>query len=488
MKKVCVLLTFLLVMKGFAATTYNQDRLYDCAANSLYLFCSLTNNKISYDKSIELLPMTDKGNSMLEFNNALQKCGFETEAKMIKSEDIIKVKSPSIVLHYPKNKANKPGHFFIIIPHDNKITIYDYPQEVHTYPADFLVSSLKQNNINEFPIVMCKTKRKLEESKGSQKTTKLESEIIFKGFDKQLMGDLDFGNQPESSLIKCSFNLINMSSTSIELKDIKADCKCSKIHIDETYVSPGNSCKITMDISLAKKYKDTAVRGRAKINQANGAKSTNLMMLIKGYSEPRVLCNPQKINFGTIKTNSGLAKLEGIKVLKTKFAKNQTVTKIKPTASNINIFNIKQNIDSIEFDITLDSSDSIGLETSKINVFLDNESEPANYFDVTALLQLDFAFSPKVAIVKKGRESVVTITPKEQKFAVEKVLLHGNSDYFNVSYSNGTNYSSIYISIKNKESPQQLIEDFVEVVIRLKDSEEERVLKIPIIYIPHNYS
>jgi len=488
MKKACVLLTFLLVMNGFAATTHNQGKLYDCAANSLYLFCSLANNKISYDKSIELLPMTDKGNSMLEINNALQKCGFETKAKIIKSEDIIKVKSPSIVLNYPKNKANKPGHFFIIIPHDNKITIYDYPQEVQTYPADFLVSALKQNNINEFPIVMCKTKRKLEEGKGSQKTTKVDSEIIFKGFDKQLMGDLDFGNQPESSLIKCSFNLKNISSAPIELKDLKADCKCSEIYINRTYLSPGNSCKITMDISLAKKYKDIAVRGMGTINQANGSKSTNVLMLVKGYSEPRVLCNPQKINFGTIKTSSGLAKLEGMKVLKTKFAKDQTVNKIEPTASNINISNINKNINSIEFDITLDTKDSVGLQTSKINVFLDNESEPANYFDVMALLQLDFAFSPKVAIVKKGRESVVTITPKEQKFVVEKVLLHGNSDYFNISYSNETNYSSIYISIGNKKSPQQLIEDFVEVVIRLKNTEEKRVLKIPIIYIPQNYS
>ena len=121
-------------------------------------------------------------------------------------------------------------------------------------------------------------------------------------------------------------------------------------------------------------------------------------------------------------------------------------------------------------------------------MFLDNESEPATYFDVMALLQLDFAFSPKVAIVKKGRESVVTITPKEQKFTVEKVLVHGNSDYFNASYSNGTNCSSIYISIGNKEPPQQLIEDFVEVVIRLKGTEEERVLKIPIIYIRDNCS
>ena len=356
---------------------------------------------------------------MLEFNTALQKCGFETEAKMIHAEDITKVKFPSIVLHYPKNKANKLGHFFIIIPHDNQITIYDYPHDVQTYPADFLVSSLKQNDIDEFPIIMCKSKRKLTEGKSSQKATKVESEIIFKGFDKQLMGSVDFSSQPESSLVECSFRLVNRSAAAIELKNIVADCKCSKIHIDKTSVSPGDFCKITMDISLTKKYKDVAVRGRATINQANGDRSTNLMMLVKGYSEPRVLCNPQKINFGTIKTNSGLAKLEGIKILKTKFSKDKKIS-IKPTASKIKIVNIKQNTDSIEFDVTLDSRESIGFETSKINVFLGNESEPANYFDVMFLSQLDFALSPKVVIAKKDKTSIVTVTPKEQELTVEK--------------------------------------------------------------------
>lgn len=482
MKKVCILLTFLFVMKGFAVATCNQNRLYDCAANCLYLFCSLTDNKISYSKSMELLPMTDKGNSMLEVNQALQKCGFETKVKTIKAEDLIKVKYPSIVLNYPKNKANEFGHFFVIIPHDNKITIYDYPQQVRTYPTDFLISALKQNNINEFPIVICKIKRKLEGSKNSQKTAKVGNEIIFKGFDKQLMGDLDFGNQPESSMIKCSFNLTNKSSTPIELKNIKADCRCSKIYLDETHVSPGNSCKINMDISLIKKYKDVAVRGWAKIKEVGGSESANLLMLVKGYSEPRILCVPQKVNFGNIKTNSGLAKLEGIKIIKTKFAKDQEITKIDPTTSDINIFNIEQSADSIEFDITLDSADSIGLKTSRINIFLDNEAEPANYFDVTAFLQLDFAFSPKVVIVKKEQESVVTITPKEKMFTIEKVLLDDNSDYFNISFSNETNYSLIYVSIG--QAPQKLIEDFIEVVLVLKDTKEKRVLKVPMIYIP----
>ena len=102
--------------------------------------------------------------------------------------------------------------------------------------------------------------------------------------------------------------------------------------------------------------------------------------------------------------------------------------------------------------------------------------------------QIIIAFSPKVAIVKKGQKSVITITPKEQKLAVEKILLHENSDYFTASYSNGTDSSSIYISIGNKEPPQQLVEGLMEVVIRLKDTEEERVLKMPIICIPRDYN
>lgn len=485
MKKICLLLMFLLTIKCFAATTCEQGRLYDCAANSLYLFCSLTDNKISYENCTDLLPITEKGNSMLELTNALKKCGFKTESKIIKAEDITKVKSPSIVFHYPKNKTDKLGHYFIIIPHKNKVSIYDYPEEVQTFSADFLASSLKQNNINEFPIIMCKAKKKPEEDNGSQKLIKMDGEIIFKDFDEQLTGELNFGNQPESSQIECCFNLINMSSKPIELQDIEADCKCSKISANETQVKPGNSCKIAMNISLIRKYKDIAVKGRVRIKQVDAANSTNLMLLIRGYSEPRVLCNPQKINFGTIKANSGLAKLKDIKILKTKFSKNQEVN-IKPTSSNINILNIEQNIDLIKFDVTLDSNNSIGLETSKINVFLDNESESANYFDITASVKLDYAISPKVAIIKKGKESIITVTPKEQKFVIEKVMLCENSDYFNVSCSNEMNCSKIYISVSNKEPPKKLIEDFVEVVTRLKDTEKEKILRISIIYIPPN--
>ena len=182
-KKICVLLTLLFMMASIAAAKQNNARLYDCAANSLYLFCNLTNNKITYDKCLELLPMTEKGNSFLEMNNALKKCGFKTEAKIIKSEDIIKVKSPSIVLNNPDKGTNDPGHFFTIIPHDDKITIYDYPTEIRILPADFLVSSLKQSNINEFPIIMCKAPKKVEKKRAIRQVSK----SMGKSFSKVLI-------------------------------------------------------------------------------------------------------------------------------------------------------------------------------------------------------------------------------------------------------------------------------------------------------------
>jgi ABC-type bacteriocin/lantibiotic exporter with double-glycine peptidase domain len=159
MRRVCLLLTCSLVASAAAATADDQHRLYDCAANCLYLFCSLTNNKISYNRSVELLPVTDKGNSMLELNVALQKCGFETEAKIIRAEDLAKVKSPSIVLYYPSNKPNAIGHFFILMPQHDQIAVYDYPREVHTFPTSYLIAGLKQEDIHEFPILICKIKR-----------------------------------------------------------------------------------------------------------------------------------------------------------------------------------------------------------------------------------------------------------------------------------------------------------------------------------------
>lgn len=124
MDKLCVLLVFALGMEACAAAQQAPDVLYDCAANTLYLFCRITDNKITYEKSLGLLPLTANGNSMVEMHDALRQCGYEADARIIRTEDLARVDTPSIVLYKPSDKARQIGHFFAIVPQGNKNTKY----------------------------------------------------------------------------------------------------------------------------------------------------------------------------------------------------------------------------------------------------------------------------------------------------------------------------------------------------------------------------
>lgn len=226
MYKVCVLLIFALRIEVSAGTQHDSGVLYDCAANTLYLLCSVTDNHITYTKSLELLPITKNGNSMSEMNNALRECGYATDARTIRIDDLGGIDTPSVVLHYSQNQYQGMGHYFAIIPHDNKITIYDYPNNVVTYTTDFLISYLKQNGAVECPIIMCRPNGAVKEDKGRHAVTKVETDVVFTEFDKQLLGSVDFGREPEASLVACTFRLVNRSRTAIHVGEVEGDCKC----------------------------------------------------------------------------------------------------------------------------------------------------------------------------------------------------------------------------------------------------------------------
>lgn len=327
MNVACLHLTLALASTVFSATEIGKDKLYDCSANCLYLICSLTNNRISYDRCLGLLPITDKGSSLLEVNNALKQCGYETKPIVIETEDLTKVQTPSVVLYLSRNKARAIGHYIVLIPNGNKISVYDYPKDIVTYTKEFLISLLKQNGINEINIIMCKPTRGQQGSRLPQNVISIERDIVFEGFDGPLLGSLDFGKQPEATRLVCNFKLINNSLMTIELKDLKGDCQCTEIRADRTRIEPGQFCNILVEVSLREKYKNIAVRGQGKIKKLNGTKSTEILILISGYSEPRVLCDPQKIDFKKVKSNSGIRTIKGVKLLKTRYTKNHKVHK-----------------------------------------------------------------------------------------------------------------------------------------------------------------
>ena len=90
-KNIIILLSILIYSSSLFAQISTKDnssvscpvtiRVYDCAANNLYVLSRKAGIQITYQKCIELLPFTRQGNSMLEFKQALETLGFEVEAK-----------------------------------------------------------------------------------------------------------------------------------------------------------------------------------------------------------------------------------------------------------------------------------------------------------------------------------------------------------------------------------------------------------------------
>ena len=322
MKKIVFTIPCLFMLVTASSANSAQSRLYDCAANSLYIFCSLTGNNISYSRSLDLLPITKTGNSMLDFNNALKQCGYTTQAKLIKPEDLVKIKTPFVVLNNTKKDNDGVGHFFIMIPNDGIVTIYDYPKDIQTCPADFLESVLKQNGINEIPIIMCELKTSIDEN-NARDIVDFKKAVDFRNFNEKVIAQLDFGNIAEGALLRCTFRLTNKSRDSIIIQNIKADCKCSEITIDKTHLNPGDTSTISFKLSLAHRYKETTIHGWGRLAKSDGSQATNLLLFVKGYSEARVLLGPQKIDFGYVKTNSGNAIFKDAKITKTQYARDK---------------------------------------------------------------------------------------------------------------------------------------------------------------------
>jgi len=69
----------------------NNGRTYHCAANSLYCLSRRSDIEISYQTCVELLPITTRGNSMLEFKEALESLGFNVEAQRLTAEELANI-------------------------------------------------------------------------------------------------------------------------------------------------------------------------------------------------------------------------------------------------------------------------------------------------------------------------------------------------------------------------------------------------------------
>jgi hypothetical protein len=140
----------------------NGGPAYDCAASSLFGLCNKSDINLSYEDCLHLLPKSPKGNSMLEYKQALEHIGFFVRAEWLTAGDLGDVKVPCVLLlSLPKNDSNvqsskNVGHYIVLRPiEENKFEILDYPRPSVIIPKEYLFRHLQTVGINDVPVLFC---------------------------------------------------------------------------------------------------------------------------------------------------------------------------------------------------------------------------------------------------------------------------------------------------------------------------------------------
>jgi ABC-type bacteriocin/lantibiotic exporter with double-glycine peptidase domain len=143
--------------KHTVVTVCDDGMKRDCAANSLYALCRKAKIRVSHQECLKLLPLTDKGNSMLEFKNVLRSLGFQVEAQRLDVEEFADLRVPAIVLILPPYGAEaNAGHYLVLWPLDGQtVQILDYPHHSVTISVDYWIRHLRRIGIENVPVLLC---------------------------------------------------------------------------------------------------------------------------------------------------------------------------------------------------------------------------------------------------------------------------------------------------------------------------------------------
>jgi len=468
-----------------------NGRVYDCAANSLYILCKLDGRQIPYEKCLGYLPITKNGNNMLEFKKALIEIGYNVEAQKLCPEELRNIRVPCVVLSESPDKngnSGSLGHFFIITPQaDNKeINVYDYPSKPQAIQIEILIESLKQKGVTEIPTLLCgKEGQRLEEMLVAttfepvrhiaDNTAIYKDTIMIDNVSHRLVAEIDFGDIPEGTVFNGKFKVKNTTTNTLKLKYLKADCKCTGISCDKSVLQPGDEATILATVSLVQKYLDMVVNGYALFE--HDGNEILVKLLIKGTSQPRWLCKPQRVDFGDVQPGDSTNKK--LILERTQYGKTSTITKIEPDSDFILVEKTNSDEEKCVLGVRIKPNGVSGLLSGKINIYLNNEVYPATYFDIHGVVYEEFIVVPNQVLLRAGEPQEIKLSHyNNEPFEIKSFNMDSGSDKIIVKklLANSTD-SFLSLNIKDIHT-QEMIKDVLH--IQIKINSKIHTISVPI--------
>ncbi len=432
-----LVITSMVVLWGIE-TNASTFKIYDCAANSLYIRCRLEEKDVTYARCLELLPLRRGGNSMLEVKNALEELSFNVCPQRIMINELRDIRVPAIILDLgAEGQSNKMGHYLVISPkREGMVQILDYPKQPNLMHVDRLIMSLRAQGVTEVLILLCSTEHKTLQ----KMLTKISNEPVphFRGIvgDEESTPDdvgyieiydtasgshqsvINLGDCAEGSSVSGKYVVKNMTKRELVVSTLTPSCTCSEVTIDNKSISPGGVGIVEMKASLSKIWGPYHIYSTLIFSENSG--QVPVFFKLIGKSHARWECMPNKICFPSSREDQRGVAVSTARILISEYSSGSIVTSLETSSPALDAALFKVAEGEYRVEIKLLTNMFTGTINERVYVYLDHEEKYGNFIDVQAINASEYVIEPATLLLwkKDGTTSVKITHCSEEEFRI----------------------------------------------------------------------
>ncbi|MFC1781822.1 DUF1573 domain-containing protein, partial [Planctomycetota bacterium] len=484
-----------------------NSRIYDCAANTLFVMCQISDVQVSYEKCLELLPITSKGNSMLEVKQALESLGFNVKPLSITTDEIANIRVPTIMWAHPpegdivRKDSRNIGHYIIVIPVDNNsVQVLDFPQSPVILPVQPWSRHLSSNGIENIPLILCGRKDQefsemfSPDSKNSDSDKKTTEDVPYtnsKLFIKSAMSNSsvlywDFGDISEGSFLKHNFTLVNDTGKTLNISKLSKSCTCGYVTTDKSIIAPGESCTATVSVSLAGRIGGQNISSTVVFDEKDEVQPITL--LITGNSQSRWTMQPKVIDFGSIEFGSEIQS-QNLLVKPTEYGINASLSHVecKSPIVDVEIKSNSEDPNSYILSVSVDPNKYPGTFSEQINFLSEGQKEPVLSCTITGELYIDINVQPTrlFLISSQSPMGTVRLIQKDLKpiSLLSLEIIDCENDNIDVTPVTVEKGQGLQLNVNVLEKKSKSLRGNLKLDLRVGDESKIRSVTIPFFYM-----
>ncbi len=387
---------------------------FDCGTNSLYVLCQIGGKPLGYDRCIELLPISNEGNTLLDVKRAIQAAGFTVRAVEVDVAQIAGLRVPAVVL-LSQRQPGGLGHFIVLRPLANGKIQYLYLDFPHASPSvatpEEVAKSIEANGFQTLYLILCsKLAGPLAEPQAPAalaraKKVPMESTQVFLQEDKPAIdrNEWAFGTASEGDTLRHDFVIQNNTPHAAKIASIRKDCGCTELSLNSSaLISAGGSATIRMTLSLAGKLGPTRVNGAVIFEDGTGIAPVPLRAY--GTARQRWLPEVEAVDIGTSRPDSPMI---------VRCAPDLTEARSPSPAVKASIQKAAEGQTSQVLVIEFDPRQAAGLVRDRVDVFAKGQTEPVTSVNIIGEVHRTIIVEPEQAFgmaTADGSVSLLTFT------------------------------------------------------------------------------